>query len=70
MVLDRDKLKKLLKEKGIKDLDDFNAFMREVSKDVVETLLEDELTDHLRLKNTTRKPRLLRTPGTATLPRL
>jgi hypothetical protein len=27
MVLDRDKLKKLLKEKGVKDLDDFNAFM-------------------------------------------
>jgi putative transposase len=47
MVLDRDKLKKLLKEKGVKDLDDFNAFMREVSKDVVETLLEEELTDHL-----------------------
>jgi transposase-like protein len=47
MVLDRNKLKKLLKEKGVKDLDDFNAFMREVSKDVVETLLEEELTDHL-----------------------
>ena len=47
MVLDRSKLKKLLKEKGVKDLDDFNAFMREVSKDVVETLLEEELTDHL-----------------------
>jgi len=31
MVLDRDKLKKLLKEKGVKDLDDFNAFVRDVS---------------------------------------
>ena len=47
MVLDHNKLKKLLKEKGVKDLDDFNAFLREVSKDVVETLLEEELTDHL-----------------------
>ena len=47
MVLDRAKLKKLLKEKGVKDLDDFNAFMRDVSKDVVEALLEEELTDHL-----------------------
>jgi hypothetical protein len=36
---------KLLKEKGVKSLDDFNAFMREVSKEVVETLLEGELTD-------------------------
>jgi 3-isopropylmalate dehydratase small subunit len=35
MVVDRTKLKKLLKEKGVKDLDDFNAFMREVSKDVM-----------------------------------
>jgi len=41
MVLDRDKLKKLLKEKGVKDLDDFNAFMRDVSKDVIETLLDE-----------------------------
>jgi len=47
MVLDRTKLKKLLKEKGVKSLDDFNAFMRDVSKDVIETLLDEELTDHL-----------------------
>jgi putative transposase len=47
MVLDRSKLKKILKEKGVKNLDDFNAFMKDVSKDVVETLLEGELTDHL-----------------------
>ena len=47
MALDRDELKKLLKEKGVKSLDDFNTFMREVSKEVVETLLEGELTDHL-----------------------
>lgn len=47
MALDRDELKKLLKEKGVKSLDDFNAFMREVSKEVVETILDGELTDHL-----------------------
>jgi putative transposase len=47
LALDRDELKKLLKEKGVKSLDDFNAFMRDVSKEVVETLLEGELTDHL-----------------------
>ena len=47
MALDKDELKKLLKEKGVKSLDDFNAFMRDISKEVVETLLEGELTDHL-----------------------
>ena len=43
MVLDRVKLKKLLKEKGIKSLEDFNTFMRDVSKDVIKTLLKEEL---------------------------
>ena len=47
MAIDREELKKLLKEKGAKSLDDFNAFMREVSKEVVETILDGELTDHL-----------------------
>ena len=47
MALNRDELKKLLKEKGVKSLDDYNAFMREVSKEVVETILDGELTDHL-----------------------
>lgn len=42
LTLDREELKKLLKEKGVKSLDDFNAFMREVSRDVVETLLDGE----------------------------
>jgi len=40
-------LKKLLKEKGVKSLDDFNELMSEISKEVVEALLEGELTDHL-----------------------
>lgn len=47
MALDREELKELLKEKGVKSLDDFNAFMREISKEVVETILDGELTDHL-----------------------
>jgi putative transposase len=59
MVLDRDKLKKLLKEKGVKDLDDFNAFMREVSKDVIETLLEEELTDHLEFEKYDQKAKVI-----------
>jgi len=50
MVLDRDKLKKLLKEKGVKDLEDFNAFMRDVSKDVIETLLDSYRSRHPSLK--------------------
>ena len=59
MVLDRDKLKKLLKEKGVQDLDDFNAFMREVSKDVVETLLDEELTDHLGFEKYDQKAKVI-----------
>jgi hypothetical protein len=45
LALDRDELKKLLKEKGVKSLDDLNAFMREVSKEVIETLLDGGLID-------------------------
>jgi len=58
LALDREELKKLLREKGVKSLYDFNAFMREVSKEVVETLLDGELTDHLR--STRRLPLLSR----------
>lgn len=47
MIFDKKELKKFLKEKNVKNLDDFNALMSEVSKDVVEALLEGELTDHL-----------------------
>ena len=46
MALDKKELKKLLKEKGVKSLDDFNAFMREISKEVVETILGGGLTDY------------------------
>ena len=47
MAFNKEELKKLLKEKGVKSLDDFNTLMSEISKDVVEALLEGELTDHL-----------------------
>ena len=59
MVLDRAKLKKLLKEKGVKSLDDFNAFMRDVSKDVIETLPDEELTDHLGFEKHDQKAKVI-----------
>jgi putative transposase len=59
MVLDRDKLKKLLREKGVKNLDDFNEFMRGISKDVIETLLDEELTDHLGFEKYDQKSKVI-----------
>jgi putative transposase len=59
MVLDREKLRKLLKEKDVKSLDDFNAFMRDVSKDVIETLLDEELTDHLGFEKYDQKAKVI-----------
>ena len=50
MTLDREELKKLLQEKGVKSVDDFSAFMREVSKGVVEMFLEGQLIDQLGLE--------------------
>jgi len=47
MALDREALKKEIQEKGIKNLDDFNDYMREISKDILEVLLDGELTEHL-----------------------
>ena len=38
---------RILKEKGIKSLDDFNDYMKEVSKEVLEVLSEGELTELL-----------------------
>ncbi len=43
----REELKKIIKEKGIKSLDDFNGFMKEISKEVLEALFEGEITDFL-----------------------
>jgi putative transposase len=46
-MLEKDELKKLLKEKKIKSLDDFNAFMRDISKEVLETLFDGEMSEFL-----------------------
>jgi len=55
--LDREEMKKLLKAEGVKSLDDFNAFMRDISKEVVETLLDGKLTDHLGYEKHDQKPK-------------
>ena len=47
MPIDKEEIKKLIKEKGIDSLEDFNELMREISKEVMETLLDEELTEHL-----------------------
>lgn len=47
MAIDREGIKKLIKENEIKSLDDFNEFMKEISKEVMESLLDEEMTDHL-----------------------
>ena len=39
LALDRNELKKLLKEKGVKSLDDFNVFMRQNRTDSTTKLL-------------------------------
>lgn len=57
MNLDREELKELLKAKGVKTLDDFNAFMKDISKDVVETILAGELTEHLGYEKNDQKAR-------------
>ena len=46
-MLEKGELKKLLKEKNIKSLDDFNAFMRDISKEVLETLFDGEMSEFL-----------------------
>ena len=46
-MFEKDDLKKALEEKNIKNLDDFNDFMREISKEVLESLFEGEMTGFL-----------------------
>jgi len=45
--LNKEDLKKALKEKKIHNLDDFNDFMREISKEVLESLFDGEMTSFL-----------------------
>ena len=47
MVFEKDDLRKILKDRKVKDLGDYNNFLSDLSKQVVEILLEEELTDHL-----------------------
>ena len=47
MIFNQEELQKLIKEKGIKTTEDLNSFMNELTKEVVETLYEGEITDHL-----------------------
>ena len=47
MTLDREKLKELLSEKKVKTTEDVQSFMRDMMKEVIETLYESELETHL-----------------------
>ncbi|MCP4259274.1 MAG: IS256 family transposase [Planctomycetes bacterium] len=47
MLFEKKALKELLKNRKVKDLADFNSLMSELSGEVVEILLEGELTDYL-----------------------
>jgi transposase-like protein len=50
LVFEKEELKKLIKEKKLKTLNDFNDFMRQISKEVLEGLLDGEMTDLLGYK--------------------
>jgi len=47
VLLKKKELKELLKEKNVKTLEDFNGLMSELSREVMESLLEGEMTDFL-----------------------
>ncbi len=47
MILKKEFLQQILGENKIKTKDDLNTFMTKLSKEVIESLLEGELTDHL-----------------------
>ena len=47
MIFNQAELEKLIKERGIKTTEDLNSFMNDLSKQVIETLYEGEMTDHL-----------------------
>ncbi len=46
-VIDKEALKKLVREKKVKNLDDLNALARNLLKDTIDILLEEELKDTL-----------------------
>ena len=47
MILNKDDLKKLLKEKNIKGQNGLNDLLRDLTKEVIEVLYDEELTEHL-----------------------
>ncbi|MCD4652023.1 MAG: hypothetical protein K8S56_09615 [Candidatus Cloacimonetes bacterium] len=46
-MLSDDKIKRLIAEKKLNTIDDVNKLLRGFSKQLLETMLEGELTDHL-----------------------
>lgn len=50
MVFDKKKLKEILAENDVKTTEDLQVFMREMMKEVIETLYEGELEAHLGYK--------------------
>jgi putative transposase len=47
VLLDRDGLKKVIKDNGIRSTEDLQELMREMTKEVIEVLYEGELEEHL-----------------------
>jgi transposase-like protein len=47
MVFDKDELKRLIEEKGVKTQTDLQEMMRQMYKEVIETMLDGEMTQHL-----------------------
>jgi len=47
VVFDKEELKKLLAERGVKDQAGLQAVLRDLTKEVIDTLYEGELTEHL-----------------------
>ena len=47
MVFDKDKLKELIEQRQVKNQEDLQALMRDLTKEVIDALYEGELTEHL-----------------------
>ena len=47
MDIDREALKRMIDERGIESLEDLNGLLKEISKEVITSLYEGEIRDHL-----------------------
>ena len=47
MVFDKDKLKEFLKDQHVSDTEGLQALLRDMTKEVIDTIYDGELTDHL-----------------------